>query len=468
MRVLSGALALALLSACRTPAGAARAAPPLGVEGEVLLYLQPLPSEAERLEIAVSSVAALAPDGAVLPLEVVNGEVSQLPPPRQRLLARGRLPPGGYAGFLVGVGRATLARPDGKADLLVPGEPTRIEAPFAVARGRATVLWASLLPRQALGTRYGFDPFLSVAPPPAPVPDLVGYCTNAATNDVTVFDRVRHQVVDVIAVGQEPRGVALDPLSLRAFVAASAEGEVEVIDVAEGRIVGSIRLDPGDSPWDVGLTPDGRVLAAVNRGSSSVAFLDPVGWVLGSRVRAGDAPTRIVVGPSAKRAFVLDSGASAITVLDLDYGSVVGTVATESEPLRAALDRTGSVLYVALRGSPYVAVLSTADLSPAGRVYVGPGAAGVAVDPRTDRLYVGVAGQSRVDVFEPASFTRVGLVEVPGPVTEMVVLRTERVMLALMPEEQAIAAIDLTGGRVLSVFDVGREPHGLAAGGAGR
>jgi hypothetical protein len=50
----------------------------------------------------------------------------------------------------------------------------------------------------------------------------------------------------------------------------------------------------------------------------------------------------------------------------------------------------------------------------------------------------------------------------------MVVLRTERVMLALMPEEQAIAAIDLTGGRVLSVFDVGREPHGLAAGGAGR
>jgi DNA-binding beta-propeller fold protein YncE len=469
MRIrLVGALSLLVLGACRTTAGAPREAPPLVHEGEVLLYLQPTTAEPDRLEFSITSVAAIAGDGAVRPLEIVHGDVTWEPPPRQRLLARGRLAPGTYAGFTVSVGRATLARNGVRSDLLVSADPARIGGAFTIVAGEATVLWATLRARESLGTRYGFSPVLTVAPPPAPIPDLVGYCTNTATNDVTVFDRVRHQVVGVVVTGPAPRGIALDELARRAFVASSAAANVDVIDVAASRIVGRIRLGPGDGPWGVALTPDGRVLASANHDSNAVSFLDPDSWLERRRVPTGDFPTEIVVDRSGKRAFVLNSGASSITVLDLGYGAVAATLATESEPVRAALNRDGTVMFVALRGSPYVSAISVPGFAPLRRIYVGPGASGVLVDPRTDRLYVGVSGQKGIQVFEPGGSTAVGFIELPAPVTEMVILNAEHVMLALMPTEQAVAAVDLTNGRIVSVFDVGRAPHDLAVTGARR
>ena len=467
MRVrAASAVALLLLGACRTTVGASREIPPLVQEGEVLLYLQPLPAEAERLEFTIASVAARAGESEVRPLELIHGEVLSSPPPRQRLLARGRLPPGTYPGFLVKIGRATLGRGGEQSDLLVPAEPSRIDGAFTVKAGEATILWATLRP-ESLSSRYGFAPGLTIAPPPPAIRDLVGYCTNSATNDVTVFDRVRHQVLGVLTTSRMPRGIALDVLAGRAFVAAHGAGQVEVIDVAEGKIVGRIRLDPGDAPRDVGLTPDGRVLVSVNQSSSSASFLDPVSWVPRARVRTGDLPTKIVVDRSGKRAFVLNSSSNDITVLDLDNASVAGTFSTESEPVAAALDRAGSVLYVALRGSPYVSAISVPDFSPLRRIFVGVGATSVIVDPRTDRLYVG-AGRSGIQIFEPAGFTPVGLIELPDSVSEMVILNAEHVLLALMPGEQAIEAVDLTSGRILSLFDVGGAPEDLAVSGAWR
>jgi DNA-binding beta-propeller fold protein YncE len=368
----------------------------------------------------------------------------------------------------VSVGRATLARDGVKSDLLVSADPARIAGAFTIVAGEATVLWATLRARESLESRYGFSPVLTVASPPARVPDLVGFCTNAATNDITVFDRVRHQVVGVIATGPAPRGIALDELARRAFVAASAAGEVEVIDVAEGRIVGRIRLEPGDDPWGIALTPDGRILVSVNHGSNTASFLDPSSWMERSRVRTGDLPTEVVVDRSGKRAFVLNSGVSSITVLDLDYGALAGTFTTESEPVRAALNRDGTVLFVTLRGSPYVSALSVPSFAQLRRLYVGPGASAILVDPRTDRLYVGASGQKGIQVFEPAGSTAVGFIDLPAPVSEMVILNAEHVMLALMPTEQAIAAVDLTNGRIVSVFDVGRDPYDLAVSGARR
>ncbi len=466
-RVVAAAILL-LVGACRTPAGAAREVPPLVREGEVLLYLQPLPSEAERLEFTVASISALAADGEARPLELVHPEVTSSPPPRHRLLARGHLPPDAYSGFLVKIGRATLARGGERSDLLVAPEPARIEGAFAVEAGEATVLWASLRPRESLSSRYGFAPALTVASPPQFVPDLVGYCTNAATNDVTAFDRIRHQVVGTIATGRAPRGIALDVLSARAFVATDAPGEIEVIDVAQGRIVGRIRLDPGDSPRDVGLTPDGRVLVSVNYGTGTVSFLDPDSWMERSRVRVGELPTSVLVDRSGKRGYILNSGTNNVSVLDLDYASVAATFATESEPVDAALDRSGSVLYLALRGSPYLSAISVPGFGLLRKLFVGLGASSVLVDARTDRLYVGASGRSGIQVFDPAGFTPVRLIDLPDSVSRMTILNAENVMLALMPREQAVAAIDLTNGAILSIFDVGGAPERLAVSGVRR
>lgn len=453
------------LPGCHPRAPVQRAVPLLEDEGEVLLYLEPLPAEAARLEFSVTSAAAISTAGGVVPLEIVDGHVTSAPPPRQRLLARGRLRAGRYDAFLVGIGRATLARGEETADLLVPGEPTRLEGSFTVSPRGATVLWASLEPSAWRTGRYGFAPALSIRPPPVPVPDLVGYCTNGATNDLAVFDRVRQRVLDVIPTGRAPQGIALDATSTRAYVAAEEEGEVQVVDVAAGRIVGRVRLDPGDAPRDVALTPDGRLLVVVNHRSSTAVFADPVSWVELSRVPLGDAPTSIVMDRAGQRAYVLNPSSRSITILDLANRAVVATVATESEPVRAALDRDGTTLYVTQRGSQFLAAFSVPDLAPRGRIFVGLGATGIEIDPRTGRIYVGAGTQPRIDVLDPAGAMPVGAIDLPGPASELALLETEHLLLVLMPADRAVAVVDLTTGRTLSVFDVGGAPYELAVSG---
>ena len=73
--------------------------PPLEEEGEVYLYTQPFPQEAERLKFTMEGILAISNDGKEFPLTLSLAEIKASDTRRQRLLAFGRLPPGGYVEF---------------------------------------------------------------------------------------------------------------------------------------------------------------------------------------------------------------------------------------------------------------------------------------------------------------------------------------------------------------------------------
>ncbi len=462
MRAYVAAAVLLPLLACQARARVSRALPPLESEGEVYLYLQPFPVEAEKLSFSIQSIAAVRPDGTAVPLELFLSDLSPEAAPRQRLLAHGRLPPDTYDALAIQVSRATLVTADGKADLHVSKEPDQVPVALHVVQRRATVLTLSLRLDHAVSPSYGFHPAFDATTPPAPVVELAGYVTSPGSAALAVFDKRRREVVAVLPAGREPQGVALDPQQRRSYVALAGDDQVQILDLAAGEETGRISLRPGDRPRELALTPDAHTLVSTNPGSRTASFLDPGSMLERDRVPVGEAPEALLLDRTGQRAYVFNRRSASVTVLDVANRQVVGTIATDPEPLRGQLNRAGTRLYVAHAGSAYLNVYALPDLALSTRFYVGLGTSAIKVDPRTDLLYVGRRDEGRLDVYDPSAFIPVDHVDLPGAPTYLVIDDAESTLLAVIPEARQVAVVDLTRRRVVGRIDVLRDPDELA------
>jgi DNA-binding beta-propeller fold protein YncE len=468
MRISIAAATLALLAGCAT-AAVRTGRPPLSEsEGEVQVYLDPLPAAAARLALQVESVAAVAADGAMVPLELLLPEVRADPAARQRILAVGRLAPGSYGALLVKFRRATLAAEPRPVDLALPDGPARVPVSVAVRRQRATVIALALQYPRSVEQGFAFDPSFAAAVPGPTVPEVAGYCTTAGWDQVTVFDKNARRVVSAIPVGRGPQGIALDPRRPRAYVALSGEDRIAIVDVLAGEVLGRIPLRPGDEPREVGVTPDGRLLVTVNSGSNTASFLDPSSTIELGRVDTGEEPGPLLVEPGGRRAFVLNRRAGSITVLDLANRAVAATLATDAEPLAARANRAGTRLYVIHGGSAYMGVFSLPDLQALKRVYVGLGASALAVSQRSDFIYVGRRDGERLQIFDPVSFFPVSSLGIGAPPAYLALDDVQNALFALEPSRRTVEAVDLLSGRSLAAMEVGDDPYQVALAGEPR
>jgi YVTN family beta-propeller protein len=454
MKTTSMAAALlALLAGCAAAAGRVGRAPLSESEGEVQVYLDPLPAAAARLALQVESVAAVAADGAIVPLELLLPEVRPDPAVRQRILAVGRLAPGSHGALLVKFRRATLAAEPRPVDLALPDGPARVAVSFAVGRQRATVIALALQYPRSVEQGFAFAPSFAAAVPGPAVPEVAGYCTSAGWDQVAVFDKNARRVVGAIPVGRGPQGIALDPRRPRAYVALSGEDRIAIVDVLAGEVLGRIPLRAGDQPREVGVTPDGRLLVTVNSGSNTATFLDPSSTVELGRVDTGEEPGSLLVEPGGRRAYVLNRRSGSITVLDLANRAVAATLATDAEPLAARTNRAGTPL---------------PDLQTLKRVYVGLGASALAVSQRSDFIYVGRRDGERLQIFDPISFFPVSSLGIGAPPAYLALDDVQNALFALEPSRRTVEAVDLLSGRTLAAMEVGDDPYQVALAGEPR
>ena len=462
-RYILAVLVLAALSACQMAARSVKP-PPLDAEGEAWLYLQALPPAAERLEFGLEALVAVRGDGQEFPLSLTLPEISGKVDRRQRLLATGRLPPGEYLGVSVRVKRATLASGDGSppANLLVPQDPVRVNAPFRVQRARARVLALTFDAGRSLDKGFGFRPVISGAVPVLPVVDLLGFVTNTGADAVTVYDKQSREVVAVLAAGRDPRGLAIDRVQGRLYVALAGGDEVAAYDLITGDEVGRARLQPGDRPQELGIGSGGQTLVVTCPGGNSVVFVDPAGLVEVGRVNTGMRPTALLMDRTGRRAYVFNQGSSNATVIDMATRAAAGTFATDGAVARAALSRNGERMYLVAPSSANMRVLSVPALATINQIQVGFNAVSVQVDPRTDYVYVSMGDFGQVQLFAPLTPLPVGRVDLPGPATWLAIDNTFDHLLGVVPSLQGVVSVELTSRRVLPMLDTGESPYATA------
>ena len=452
------ALCLFVLLGCQAALLQVKA--PLEEEGEVYLYIQPFPQEAYRLRFKIVEISALGADGRESPLFVSLHELKGLEMKRQRLLAFGQLPAGPYVGFSVRVKDANLKVEEGEATLLVPEAPAKIGFPFSVAKKKSYVITLVLKYRESIRDGFSFSPAFSIFIPNKPITSLVGFVTNFASNNISVFDKNLGQVVAMIATGRGPAGMALDQTRRMAYVALSGEDTIAVVDVASVDVVNSVRLHTGDRPQELALTPDGKVLLSANTGSNTVSFIDPVSLLELTRINVGNGPNSVLIDPTGRRAYVFNRLSSIISVIDIPNKALVTTISTDAGPLRGQFDRKGDRFYVINEWSSYLTVFDAASLTVLGRFTVmRMGLDAIKVDTMTDFIYLGRRNDTLVEMYDPFSFVRVDFIQTPAGVTYMTIDGETNNMYMVSPEIKSVMISNLVSKKTPSEIDVGDGPY---------
>ncbi len=454
---LAAALIIALAGCQAMPVQLRRAA--LSGQGEVYIYMERFPRPAARLSFDLARIYAVASDGSYVPLAPRAARFSMGRDGSQRLAAWGVLYPGRYTGLAFKLKDASMARPEGgKANMLVPGKPVVEDFPFTVKEKGAVVISLDLAYRESVKDGFSFTPEFNCRIPVKPVDAAIGYAVNYGSNDITVFNKASMEVTGAIPTGAGPVCLVLDRTLERAYVSISREDAIEVIDMVSGSVIGRVQLNPGDSPHELALTPDGKTLLSVNSGSDTVSVIDPVSYIETSRISVGTRPVAIILDRTGTRAWVFNRLSGNISIIDIQSGNVAATLATDLIPLRGDFSRNAGSFYLINRGSPYLSVINPVSLALVQKKYAGPGMRAVKVDTGTDLIYIGKTADPYIGVYNPFTLTPEDYIKAGEETRYMAIDNDDNDLCTVDPGGNAIFFIDLASRKVRAKMDVGEDP----------
>jgi YVTN family beta-propeller protein len=258
---------------------------------------------------------------------------------------------------------------------------------------------------------------------PTPVPRFV-LATNVDENTVSFIDARTNMVVDDVAVGANPIGMALTPDGEHAFVVNRGTLATEGFSILETRSRTEVRRfddyepDILDESVGVAVTPLGIAYVA-NRSSGSVdvidvnqALSDPASARVTRIVGVGVQPTVVVAARSESFAYVSLVGGQGVAVINTSNNEVESTVNLPTQVFSLALSPDDRTIWVTR--SPNVvsvidAELARTDPSEAAEsaidIAVGDTPLGVAVAPAGDFVYVTNAIGQSLSVIRSSSRT---------------------------------------------------------------
>ena len=173
------------------------------------------------------------------------------------------------------------------------------------------------------------------------------------------------KLIDTLAIGRQPSGLSINKAGTLALVATRADNSVSVLRIAGQKVTLIDTVAMGESVAHVRFTPDGRRALAAKFPSHKIALLDVDGEkVTYNKVdlAAGLWPYNVDVTPDGKLALTADNGNSGasdgqvdtVSVIDLEATPprVIDKVVVGDGPEGLAVSPTGKLaVAVILRGS---------------------------------------------------------------------------------------------------------------------
>ena len=196
----------------------------------------------------------------------------------------------------------------------------------------------------------------------------------------------------------------------RLFVAALGNNTVEVIDLAQGKVVH--RIEGLHEPQGI-LSLDGQIVVA-SGGDGSCRFYDAATFKLAKTVDCKDDADNVRVDAEAKLVYV-GYGSGGLAVIDPAKGAKIGDIPLEGHPESFQLEAKGKRIFINVPKAGHIAVadrekrvvIATWKLSAAANFPM-------ALDEEGRRLYVGCRQPSKLLVFDTESGKELVAVECSG------------------------------------------------------
>ncbi len=141
------------------------------------------------------------------------------------------------------------------------------------------------------------------------------YVPNIGSNNVTVVDAVKEEVISHLRVGKGPEGVAVHPGNKELYVANQDDDILDIYSVDTLERVKRLRL--GRCPIRLVFSPDGRYAFIPNREGDCLSVIDTEIQGEIKRIPVGIWPGGTVFDAAGQRAWVANNKTNDISVIDV-------------------------------------------------------------------------------------------------------------------------------------------------------
>src|SRR5260370_24956354 len=304
------------------------------------------------------------------------------------------------------------------------------------------------------------------------------YTADQTSNTVSVIDPAENKLLGVIRLGDAVPG-ALSPLykgqllvhglgyspdSKTLAVVSIGSNSVTLIDTETNKVKGVVYI--GRSPHEAFFAPNGRELWVTVRGENYVSVIDPVRMKETRRIELANGPGMTMFGPDGKYAFVCSSFVPEIAIIDAASHQIVKKLpqATPFSP-NIAVSPENDEVWITLKDAGKVQVFS-AKPAFAAKTLLDTGPITNHVNFANNRngkfVYVTIGGANEVKVFRRGETPELVATIPVGALPHGIWPSGDgsRVYVALENGEHC-AAIDTVTNKVIANIPIGQTTQAL-------
>jgi YVTN family beta-propeller protein len=253
----------------------------------------------------------------------------------------------------------------------------------------------------------------------------------------------------------------------RVYTADQTSNTVSVIDPAENKLVGVIKLGdpvPGAlSPLykgqllvhGLGFSPDGKTLAVVSVGSNSVTLIDTATNKVKGTIYVGRSPHEPFFTPNGRELWVTVRGENYVSVIDPARMKETRRIELANGPGMTMFGPDGKYGFVCSSFTPELAVIDVASHKVIKRLpQVSPFSPNIAVTPENDEVWITLKDVGKVQIYSAKPPFDQKTVLDTGPITNHVNFANNR--------NGKFAYVTIGGANEVKVFRRGATPELVA------
>ncbi len=219
-----------------------------------------------------------------------------------------------------------------------------------------------------------------------------GVTTNGRSNSVTIFDLKTLKPIVELPTGKNPDALMYDNFSKRVFVFNHSDETTTVIDVAEGKVVGTVNV--GGTALEAGTSDEKGTIFVNLEDSHEIVSFDAKTLALKNKwkIAPGEEPTGLAIDLKNHRLFTVCHN-EMMMVIDSETGKVVAQV-----PIGKGVDGVvyDPELKMAFSSNGEGSITVVKEVSPdefkvVDTIMTEPGARTIALDAKTHHVFVSTA-----------------------------------------------------------------------------
>jgi len=277
------------------------------------------------------------------------------------------------------------------------------------------------------------------------------YAVNTGSGTVSVIDATRNRVAATIPVHRKPYFISVDSTGRRAYVANAGSNNVSIIDLDKRREIRAIGV--GEGPGLAKISPDGDSLVVTNRISGSVSIIDARSFRVRAVFSGCPQATDAVILPDSSKTFVACSGGHQVMAIGLAQPQspieqehsdrLLAFLDVGKTPVHLALKPDGGEIFVSNFDSDSISEIDTGTNEVGGAYLVGAHPADAIVSADNSLLWI-----SNFNADTVSAFTLDGR---RGPISPSISVGTGPDALAFSSDGFLLLAVDAQSGDVSAI-----------------